>query len=167
MQPWQQDILHEVVPAAIAMVVAVLRSKVKAIYQDINAFFQKIRCLEARTQILEHERKISMQDIVIGIALKWLVAELATNATPASKEDMKAKVTTAIKAGIHSAWLSDELITVADQVVDAMYTVVHNEPGVLSVVRALAAKDMNAAEAAGKALIAPVVSGDLKKLLVA
>lgn len=108
-----------------------------------------------------------MNDIVVGIALKWVVGEVATDVAASDPAAVKAKIHAAINGAFHSAWLDTKLDKLADDVVDATFKVLQDQPDLVSLLKALASKNIGAAEAAAKTLILPVVSTEVKAILAA
>ena len=102
-----------------------------------------------------------MQDIVIGLAIKWIVAELATASAAYDWTGFKVKVKVAIEGSVHSAWMDAELEKLANDCIDAIAKIGQDQPDVKVALQSLASKNMPAAEAAMKAILVPVVSPEL------
>lgn len=106
-----------------------------------------------------------MKDIVVGLALKWLVGELASGAGTVDWNGLKAKVAAAIANAVHSAFFDAELVKLANALIDSVTKMVADQTDLLAALQALAAKNVTGAEAALAALVKPYLPADLAALI--
>lgn len=111
-----------------------------------------------------------MQELVYGLMIKWVVSELASMAPGASAADIKTKVgghLATFAAALHVSFLTPELQTLASATLDAITAMLQDKADLQTLLSGLAGKDAPAAEAALKAMLLKVTSGDLAKIVAA
>jgi hypothetical protein len=111
-----------------------------------------------------------MQELVYGLAIKWFVSELATAAPGASASDIKTKVEAkadAFATSLHVAFLTPEMNAGIDAVLNGVTAALQDKADLQALLAGIAAKDPLAAEAALKAMLLKVTSGDLAKIVAA
>jgi len=108
-----------------------------------------------------------MQQIVIALVIKWLVGDLVAAGAALNWATVKANVDTkiaALTASLHVGFLTVPLDNIAGSVVDAAAKLSQDKTDETALLTALAAKNVTAAEAALKAMLQTVATGDLAAL---
>jgi hypothetical protein len=106
-----------------------------------------------------------MEQGIILLCIPWIVEELSSGAATLDIPGLKAKTAAAVTAAIPSKWVDTQLITVANQVIDALSKISQDQPDLTTMLKALAAKNPGAAAVALKSMIVPYLPAALASLL--
>lgn len=108
-----------------------------------------------------------MEGIIVSLAIKYLVSEIASQGATTDWAQVKADFGVKVKSLVHAAWLEAAVERAGDAVIDATAKLCQDRADVAVLLTDLAAKDIGAAEGALKAMLLKVVSGDVATILAA
>lgn len=108
-----------------------------------------------------------MQDLIVGLVVKWLISALSNAAAGMDWGTLKTKVHAAIAAAIPVAFIDAELDKIADSLLDTSSKLAQDQPDLITAITALASKNLPAAEAALKTALSGALTGDLAEMVAA
>ncbi len=111
-----------------------------------------------------------MQSIVISLVLKWLVSYIVSAGAGCNWTAAKASVDAQIAnlaISLHAGFLTTAFQGYSDAVFDALAKLSQDNADLSTLLGAVAAKDVTAAEATLKAMLLTVATGDLAKVIQA
>lgn len=111
-----------------------------------------------------------MQSLITSLVLKWIVSYIVASGASANWAAIKTSVDSqiaALAASLHVGFMATSLQGYSDQVFDAVAKLSQDNADLATLLGSIAAKNVTAAEAALKAMVLTVASGDLAKLVAA